>query len=52
MTNMNVIDLRLDCADYVVGVHGAIYNTYDTMEDAIATYEAARAEGFLRIIPS
>ena len=46
----DLVPLRLDCADYVVGIKGAIFNTYDNLDDARGTYDAAGAEGFLRVI--
>lgn len=41
---------RLDCADYVVGIKGAVYNTFERVEAAHAAYNRARFEGLLQTI--
>ncbi|KAK7676008.1 hypothetical protein QCA50_021043 [Cerrena zonata] len=40
----------LDCADYVVGIKGAVYNTFERVEAAHAAYNRARFEGLLQTI--
>ena len=42
--------LRLDCADYVVGIPGAVFCGFDSFEDARATYEQAEEGGLVEII--
>ena len=42
--------LRLDCADYVVGVSGAVCCGFDSFEDADATYTQAEEGGLIEII--
>lgn len=39
---------RLDCADYVVGIPGSVYNTFNSVAAAEHAFQRARDEGLLQ----